>query len=110
MNTNEELQAYWKLTDNGTHEAWPECVGSRGKNPEDGTPVWRYRYTNGNRARRINPEHALDLVRASAERWLVGEGWAFERQQERTCYTPCDYSIRFHTLPEALKHAVTNNN
>jgi hypothetical protein len=69
-------------------------------------------YTDGQCGRcdgsvEISTSMVLDLITAEAERYLVGKGWVFERQPKTTCYTPNDYTIRFHTLPEALAHAAT---
>ena len=96
-----ELNELHILSDGGKAGWWHELVHLTHRGCE-------YGLTPDRDNPKILPSDALDLVRAEAERWLVEKGWVFERQQERTCYTPCDYSIRFHTLAEALKHAVTN--
>jgi hypothetical protein len=100
MNTNEELQAHWKLTDNGTHEAWPEDL------------VWSvfhdmFELCTSQGQFTITDEHALDLVRASVERWLDRQ--QFGQYQRDGLGDSAEYSLRdieFSSLPEALRWAM----
>lgn len=110
MNPNEELQALYELTDNGTHDAWPEEVGRSiaiynirfgGGNRESSTThLWKY--TNATKDFTITTQHALDLVRASIERWLVGEGWEIFKVGDTVQYSRDEYDVQFNRLTEAI--------
>jgi len=76
-----------------------------------GDPYWQYI------DRDMLHQHALDLITASAERWLVKHpikiGFWWEKDMTENRYhlmvwkCGCKHGIRWnHTLPEALKYAM----
>jgi len=66
-----QLATLWELSDEGKAEWWPEQL-----NYDEGNMIsgWWYTYDNITSAS-MEEHHALDIVRGSAERWLVSHGW-----------------------------------
>jgi hypothetical protein len=102
MDASTELNELWELLDKGRHEAWPECVERMG----DGTFALELPETNHDSYADLDDRILHAIVRDSVEGWLVEQGWSLERTERGTCYTPNDYTLRFHSLPDAVRYAM----
>jgi hypothetical protein len=114
MDASKQLNELWELLGRGTHEAWPECVcpleSDRTPSKEDKyqSEWWYEGWASGTRIEKA--QHALDLVTAHAERWLVEQGWHLTRLAGETGYTyspPGGINKPHHyTLTDAIRYAL----
>lgn len=97
-------------------EWWPGCLRYEPEwYNEDCGPysVWLYGDSIG--GFEIDPQHALDLVTAEAERWLVVEGWEISKDTGGVGYewwinSGENYLDKcLYTLHDALKHAMEHS-
>jgi hypothetical protein len=115
MDASTELNELWELLDKGRHEAWPECVcpleSDRTPSKEDKyqSEWWYEGWASGTRIEKA--QHALDLVTAHAERWLVEQGWACIRHCAGNRYElrktdPAEHWVIEHPLADAIRYAL----
>lgn len=116
------LGELWELLDEGTHEAWPECLQLRTFKYAGGDlyPVYSFVPDSMGSAGDDDPctkggirwEHALDLVTTECERWLVGKGWniispglTLLREYEHS-----GYNTEYIGLTDAVRYAMGKEN
>lgn len=108
-----ELSALYELSDGGKAGWWPDVVVF----DRDWGMGWSFisRGTPSDSYVRINPQHALDLVRAEAERRLVEKGIEVFRGNANRGGVSYEYypdpesstrAWQADTLAEALSHAM----
>lgn len=93
------LAQLWELSGEGKAEWWPERL-------HPGMEEWWYTNSDGF-GNRIDPQDALDLVTASAERWLwVEREIAYCPQADAYICIPEDCCEVEDELPDALRYAM----
>ena len=100
-NPNDTLNTLWEMSERGTKEWWPDAVH------RTSSLIWTWIYDEyGDTPADLVPQHALDLVAASCERWLVGKGWISVNNSLGCEYmNPKVLSGKFISLTEAIEYA-----
>lgn len=80
------LAELWELSDHGKAEWWCPHVYIEESGPLPKRYVAVLRLWGGDESQ-IESDIALDLITASAERWLVGRGWEIRRDGDGVRYT-----------------------
>ena len=111
MTDNEQQHELYDLSEEGKAEWWPVCV-IRFRYANRVTRWDYFVYVLDDDATEIALQHALDLVRAEAERWRAERGWEITRGTSGVvCWGyAADYSvITKSSLAEAIKYEMENN-